>query len=668
MMLTARTWAVTYPDSALQDIHFNQVKIDDPFWSERIRSVQEATIPDLLNLAEEEGKLNNFRIVAGRKKGKIGLYNAPDSDVYKVIQDAAYSLAWRRDSPLEKRLDAIIDDIAAAQQPDGYLNTQYTLPFDDPASPPATNQHVRVFGYGPEWRWKSTMKTWPKGYSQLYCAGHLMEAAVAYDRATGKRKLLEAAIRNANDIASVFTLEKIKSYADHPEVEIGLMKLYEVTGDPRYLDLADEFCRYIGFSRPVDLGRGENAKPLAEQRQAYGHCVRTAYIYAGATDVVRAKGAGDLRTALDALWQDVTGRKMYIDGGTGNGAPAEQHGEDFDLPISPTYSETCAAVAEGQWNHRLNLLSGDARYVDVVELEMWNNALAGISLGGTNYFYANKLNIGTMGRKNEQSGVRRRYLFCCPSKVPGFITGLGRWIYATDGDGLVVNLFVGSEVRCLVAGHEVKLRQESKMPWDGQGNLTVEECGPTPFALKIREPGWIGGSGPTPCGLYSFGPGERPELTLSLNGHRESATPDAHGYVVFKRVWKPGDRIEWRAAMPVRRVYTDERVAANRGRVALMRGPVLYCLEGVDNDFDVLQMELPKSNHLTTAYRPGLLGGVTVLLGEGVMPDGKKVHFTAIPYYAWNNRGIYALATLVIENRAGLTPEKPALKGMNTNG
>jgi len=657
-----------YPNSVLQEVPFHEVKVDDPFWSERIRVIQEVTLPDLLDLAEEQGKIDNFRMVAGRKAGKYRTYNAPDSDVYKLIEDAAYALAWRTNAGLERRIDGIIEDIIAAQQPDGYLNTQFTISLTNSAAPDAGSKFVNTFGFGPEYRWASRADNWPKAYSQLYCAGHLMEAAAAYYRATGKRALLQAATKNADHIRSVFTPERIKDYADHPEVEIGLMRLYDITGDESYARLAEEFSRYVQFSRPPDLGRAENSKPLAEQRCAYGHCVRTAYIYAGATDAVRFSGASDLRSALEALWSNVVSAKVYLHGGTGNGSPAEQHGHDFDLPIGATYSETCAAIAQAQWNHALNLLSGESRHAALVEHELWNNALAGISLDGTNYFYANKLNLGTDGRRNEHSGVRKRYLFCCPSKVPGLVSGVGRWIYAKDGAGLTVNQFIGSSVVTKIAGGTLSLNQESKLPWAGEVNFTIETAPTNELSLRLRVPAWTSGSGPIPAGLYHFGGVPAPKWSLRVNGKAALAAADANGYLVLKRTWLPGDTVAFCADLPVRRVYTDQRVAANRGRVALMRGPLLYCLEGVDNDFDVLNMVLPRETEVSAEWRSNLLGGGTILRGAGSC-RGEKVRFTAVPYFTWENRGVAPVATLLIETPEMIAPDSiPLDKPMNTDG
>ena len=301
-----------------------------------------------------------------------------------------------------------------------------------------------------------------------------MEAGVAYYRGTGKDKLLKVAIKLSDLICTIFTDDKIRRHADHPEVEIGLMKIYEVTGDEKYLNTANKLCRYVSFSRPVDINREENSKPLHEQRKAYGHCVETTYMYTGATDVCRATGKKDLETAINSLWDDVIGTKMYIHGGIGNGTHDEQHGHSYDLPILPTYSECCSNIAQGQWNYRLGLFYGKTEYADLVELEMYNSALSGISLDGKSYFYTNKINIGKENRKSAHSGVRQSYLFCCPSKLPGFITGISRWIYAKDKEALYVNQFIGSSVSTLINGRKVCLRQTSAFPWNGNVSFTWE--------------------------------------------------------------------------------------------------------------------------------------------------------------------------------------------------
>ena len=654
-----------YPHSRLSAVEFNEVKIEDLFWNERIKVMQEVTIPYLLDMAEKQGKIDNFRIVAGKKKGKFAVFNAPDSEIYKLIEAAGYSFSYKKNAGLEQRIDSIIDDIADAQDSTGYLHTQFMMTFDNPAAPDREMKQIKRFGFGIENQWNSVNTKWPFAYNQLYCAGHLMEAGVAYYRGTGKRKLLDVAIKLSDLICKVFTLEKIKRHADHPEVEIGLMKIYEATGDKKYLDVADMLCRYVNFSRPVDINRAENSKPLHEQKEAFGHCVETSYIYTGATDVCRATGKADLTTAINSLWQDVAGCKMYIHGGIGNGTHDEQHGHRYDLPILPTYSECCASIAQGQWNHRLNLLSGKAGYADLVELEMYNSALSGISLDGKAYFYTNKINIGKENRKSPHSGVRQSYLFCCPSKLPGFITGVGRWVYAKDDKTLYVNQFIETTVATQIGKHNVCLKQESSFPWEGAVRFVWKSSGNVD--LKIRVPQWVRGKGHIASSCY-FYKGKQGNIHVAVNGNNVQCTPDADGYLTLSKKWKKGDVVEVEFDMPVNRVYTDEKVKDNVGKVALMKGPVLYCLEGIDNDFDIEKMELSPSNEIESAYDTTILSGTHLLKGEGIVQD-KPIRFKAIPYYLWQNRGISALVMLINERLDMSKKEKDVnLEDMETNG
>lgn len=654
-----------YPHSALTAIEFDEVKIDDAFWNSRIESVQSVTLPLLFRIAEQQGKIDNFRIVAGKKQGKLRLYNAPDSDVYKLLEAAGYSMQYARNQKLEMQCDSIIDDIVAAQDATGYLHTQYMLDFNHPSAPKRDNKNVQTFGFGPENRWKSLKTNWPFAYSQLYCAGHMMEAGVAYFRGTGKRKLLDAAVRFADLICEVFNEEKIKTYADHPEVEIGLMKIYEITGERKYLYTANLMSRYVNFSRPVDINKEENSKPLHQQTCAYGHCVRTAYIYCGATDVIRATGAKDLGGGINKLWESIVSGKMYIHGGTGNGTKAEQHGQKYDLPIAPTYSECCASIAQAQWNHRMNLLSADARYAALVELEMFNSALSGISLNGEKFFYSNKINIDDKNRTGKHSGVRETYLFCCPSKLPAFITGIGRWVYAKDEKGIYVNQFVGSELCTRLKGQEIRFRQISDYAYQGKTKLLLEQD--ADFALHIRLPHWLGKKHIADSPYY-YDSRSLPTFQLKVNGKLFSAATVVNGYLVVDRKWKKGDAVDITFDMPVRRVYTNAKVEANAGRVALMRGPLLYCLEGTDHSFDVLSMILPPATEIRAKYSQDILGGMIVLEGKGLVQE-KSVSFSAIPYFAWQNRGISSMTLLLIEDpeKININKEEDTTE-FNTNG
>ena len=636
--------------SKLIAVPFDEVQVEDDFWSPRIETVQKVTIPDLLNLAESQGKIDNFAIVAGLKEGKLRLHNAPDSDVYKLIEAACYTLAWRRNGQLEQRIDRIIALIAAAQMEDGYVNTQYTLPFTHPASPAPEDGRVRRYGYGPEWLWRSTLKIWPKGYAQLYCAGHLLEAAAAHYRVAGHRNFLDVALKLADHLYRRFPPGKPLTYADHPQVGIGLMKLYEVTGEPRYLQLADHLVNNAIFARPVDFGEGQNQQPLRKQRKAYGHSVRINYIYSAATDLCRYLGDEPLRETLDSLWHSIVDKRIYVHGGVGGPAHAEQVAEDYLLDNSNCYCESCANIAHGQWNHRLNLMYADAKFADLLELEAYNSALSGISLDGLKYFYTNKLNMKKNGRHNQHSGVRKRYLFCCPAKLPGFVAGINRWIYAQDDKSIYVNLFIGSKTQVKLENNTVMVHQQTDYPWKGQTKITLEPKQTGSFDICLRIPGWLRSDGHIPGNLYSFAKTTPLKYQVIVNDRKIDWPALDKGYARIRRAWKKGDCIELHLTMPIRRIYAHSNVEANRSRVALMRGPLIYCLEGVDHDFSVLNMALPKDAEITPLTCINLLNGITILKGKGLADGERKVDFTAVPYFSWQNRGIDELATWLIED------------------
>lgn len=642
--------------AALVPVPFNAVQIEDSFWAPRIETVQTRTIPDLLKMAE--GRIRNFAIIAGQEQGKLMLANSPDSDLYKILEAAAYSLAWRPDPALDRQVDEIVAKIAAAQAEDGYLNTQYMLPLGHPASPGPDHRNVKRYGYGPDQRWKGTIAEWPRGMGQLYCAGHLFEAAAAHYRATGKRNFLEVAIKLADHVYRAFPPGQPIEYADHPQIGIGLVKLYQVTGDDRYLALADHIVHHGNPSRPPDIGNGESHKPPREQRKAYGHCVRTGYVYSAMTDVAAYRDDKPARVALDSLWHSIVDRRMFIHGGVGDGTPAEQHGEDYHLPNERCYCECCANIAQAQWNHRLNALYGDARYADITELEAYNGGLSGISLQGAEYFYTNKLAASGTGRGGPHGGERQRYLFCCPAKLPGFIAGIGRWVYAKNDSGIYVNLYVGGSAAVTLGETTVRIRQQTRYPWDGKVAVTVGLEKPATFDLCLRIPGWASGR-PLPSDLYRFGDAAVSPSTLKVNGQTVAMPALQNGYARIRRQWKSDDTVELDLPMPIRRVYAREEVEADRGRVALMRGPILYCLEEADNPgASVLNLVLPKDADLVARRREDLLGGVTVLLGRGLADGKTPVAVTAVPYYAWQNRGVGEMTVWIIED-ASQCKDKP---------
>jgi len=634
--------------SSLVEIPFNQVKVNDNFWSPRIKIIQDTTIYDLFKIAEEQGKIDNLRILAGRKKdGKIKLFVAPDSDLWKIMEAASYTLAWKRDPRLESKLDELIELYADAQADDGYINQIFMLPDSDHIHRPGWNRPGFRLGYGNDERFRGSFDEWPSGIGQFYSSGHLMVAGAAYYRATGKKNLLDIAVKMADCIYHEFPPGKQFDYADHPGLGLGLIKLFEVTGDEKYLQLSEHIVHNGNHARPVDLGNGENRKPIEDQREAWGHAVCINYLYSGATDLCRYLNEPETRIALDSLWHSIVDRRIYVHGGVGGPGPHEQLADEWNLPPATTYSESCANIATGEWNHRMNLLYGDAKYADIMEIEAYNGALSGISLKGTEYLYTNPLYADLNNRNGYRSGVRTRYLFCCPAKLPGFVAGINRWIYARDKSGIYVNLFIGSTVHAELGGKNVTIVQETDYPWKGEATFTINPDKPGRFNLSVRIPGWVRTKGCFPSDIYHFDDNKETDWKVSVNGKIIDVNSLKNGYVEISRKWKPGDKVELYLPMPVRRIYSHPNIDATKGKVALMRGPVLYCLEGADNDFNVLSTALAQDPGIRHEYKDDLLGGVTILTGNAINSDYQHVRFTAIPYYAWQNRGIHEMTVWI---------------------
>jgi DUF1680 family protein len=599
--LTLTTPAVAAGPGPLTAVPFQEVHINDAFWGPRLRTNRVATVEANLRQCERTGRIRNFAVAAGLERGKHegALYN--DSDVYKMIEGIAYALADRRDPDLERRADHVIDLIAAAQKPDGYLNTFYTL-------------------VEPQNRWKNIQH----GH-ELYCSGHLIEAAVAYQQATGKRKLLDVARRLADHIASVFGPGKRIDTCGHEELELALVKLYRATGQRRYLEQARFFLDTRGHAEGRRLF-GEYAqdhKPIREQTEVTGHAVRAMYLYCGMADVGALTGDDGLLKAIEAIWHDVVERKMYLTGGIGPSASNEGFTVPYDLPNDTAYAETCAAIGMALWNHRMFLLSGDGRYADVLEREAYNGLLSGVSLAGDRFFYSNPL--GSVGSHHR---VPWFDCSCCPTNVVRYLPAMGERAWARRGNGVWAVLYMGNTTTLGLDGGSVRLKEETKYPWDGDVAITVEPQRPFAFDLHLRVPAWC-----------------KQTPALSVNGEAVAGVRPDHGYVSLSRTWKAGDVVRLHLPMSVERIHADPRVKADVGRVALQRGPVVYCLEGGDNPASVRNLALPRDARLEAHFHQDLLGGVVVVTGEALAAtrSGKRVgsraaRFTAVPYYAWDNR------------------------------
>lgn len=631
--------AVTLPAFAepatepIRAIPFTQVHLDDVFWAPRLETNRTVTVPTCFKKCEE-ARIPNFRRAAKLEPGSFRGIPFDDSDVYKVMEGAAYCLATKQDPALAKYMDELIAVIAKAQEPDGYLYTSRTIHGD---KAPERASHVR---------WLNEMGGVNGDDShELYCAGHMYEAAVAYYQATGKRSFLDVAIKNANLIDQVWgpAPEQLKIGAGHQEIELALVKLYQTTGERKYLTLAKFLLDCRGhYQRPGGPTVNEyyaNKVPVTELIEAVGHAVRTGYMLSGMTDIASLLADPAYAKAVDSIWADTVGSKLYIHGGIGAVAGHEGFGAPYDLPNNG-YNETCAAIALCLWNQRLFLLHGDAQYVDVLERTLYNGFLSGVSLSGDHFFYPNPL--------VSRGGYGRSAWFgcaCCPVNVSRFLPSMPGFVYAVRQDRLYVNLYAAGTAEATVAGTQVKLKQETRYPWDGAVRLTVTPDRPASFAVRMRIPGWARQQ-PVPSRLYHYADQEKPLVKLSVNGQTRELFLD-RGYAEIFRRWQPGDTVELVLEMPVRRVAADPRVQADTGRVALERGPLLYCLEGIDHGNKIFQLALPDDVKLAVETRPDLLGGVTVLAGQGLaarrQADGSVVTeaapLTAIPYYAWCNRG-----------------------------
>lgn len=604
----------------LQAVPFTQVQFEDRFWAPRQETNRKVSIPRSFDMLEKAGNMRNFDLAAqGKREG----YTGPvfmDSDAYKALEAASYSLAQHPDAKLAERLDAFIARISAAQMPDGYLNTWYQVNAPDKRFTNLRDNH------------------------EIYCAGHLFEAAVAHFQATGKRTLLDVACKFADHLEARFgdADGKRLGYGGHPEAELALVKLARATGERRYFELARHMVENRGaklFARehgiPPEQYDGvywQDDVPIREHREIKGHAVRAGYLMAGVTDIVAETGDEGLRRMLGRVWRNTTEKRMYITGGIGPSASNEGFTTDYDLPNLTAYQETCASIALMLWNHRLALLYGDARYADLVERSLYNGILAGVSLDGQRYFYVNPLESLGNHHRMEWYGCA-----CCPPNVTRTLAALGGYAYATSKDALWVNLYIAGSVSSEISGTPLTLSVKTDYPWSGKIELTTKVGGKKakgiPCALRLRVPGW--------CEAAAF----------TVNGRKATKLDTDRGYLVLKRTWQTGDKVELDFEMPPVRVEAHPAVKQNLGHVALQRGPLVYCIEQCDQSVRIGDIALP----LESAIRPKkrrALGDMVVLEAEAVVSDPigwerrlyrrvparESVRITAIPYYAWDNR------------------------------
>jgi len=616
-------WAADIQDYPIRPVPFTSVRVDDAFWTPRMETNRMTTVWYDFKKCEETGRIDNFAKAGKLMLGEFRGTPFDDSDVFKVIEGASYTLSLHPDAKLDLYLDDLIVKIAAAQEPDGYLYTARTI---DPK--------CRLDFFGPT-RWSKLA-----GSHELYNQGHLYEAAVAHFQATGKRSLLNVALKSADLICKTFgpAPDQLKEPPGHEEIEIGLVKLFRATGERKYLEQAKFFCDIRGRADTHKL-RGpyqQDHKPIVQQDEAVGHSVRAGYLYSGVADVAALTGDTAYVAAIDRLWMNVVGKKIHLTGGIGASPDGEAFGENYDLPNSTAYLETCAAIANALWNERMFLLHGNARYLDVLERVIYNGFLSGISLTGDRFFYPNPLESDGKRPFNMGSCERAPWFgcSCCPVNDVRFIPEIASFIYATRGDEVFVNLFIGGSAKLEVAGAPLELKMTTGYPKDGKVSLAVTVPEPRKFTLDLRIPGWARNQ-PFPSDLYRYDDDLQPKVKLAVNA-RTTPLNLENGFAKINRTWSSGDLVTLILPTPVRRVVALPAVTADRDRFALERGPLVYCAEGVDNDGKVLDKVLSGNLRFQTDWRPELLGGVVLLRIS--TPETKNA-LTLIPYYAWCHRG-----------------------------
>ena len=652
----------------VQEVPFNLVHVNDAFWAPRIEVNRTVSIPSAFRECEKNGRFDNFALAATRLghahydvKEHKGDFPFDDTDPYKIIEGASYALAVKYDPQLDHYLDSVINIIALAQEDDGYLTTC------------VTNRCERLEGWWGKQRWEKINS------HELYNSGHLIESAVAHYRATGKRTLLDVAIKNADLVCRTFGPDEgqIHRPGGHPIIEMALCKLYRVTGDKRYLEGAtyfvDETGRCTDGHEPSEYS--QDHMPIRQQEEIVGHAVRAGYLYSGVADVAAFNDDSSLREALLRIWNNMASKKLYITGGIGSTSSWEGFGKAYELGNRHAYCETCAAISNVYWNYRMFLATGESKYIDVCERALYNNVLSGVSLSGDRFFYDNPLESGGEHQRRPWFGCA-----CCPGNITRFVASVPGYAYAIKATSqrpqnpqspqnpqrpqnpqnpqrpqrsqrsqspqpaIFVNLFLTNSTTIDLGGKEVNLSQQTDYPWDGTVTIVIDKNRAGTFDLKLRIPGWAKNQ-PVPTDLYRYADSQQTPVSVSLCGNTVAATPDADGYITLTRKWKKGDVVQLRLPMNVRRVVAHENVEADRGRVALERGPVVYCLEAQDQQGrQVFDKSLADDAVLTTQLiNDNDLGRIVTLHGQGLQTDStgatSPALLRAIPYAVWNNRG-----------------------------
>ncbi|HEX2629485.1 MAG TPA: beta-L-arabinofuranosidase domain-containing protein [Chitinophagaceae bacterium] len=641
-VLAANIAVAQNKDYTYRSVPFTDVKLHDNFWLPRIQVNHNVTIPASFERCEKTGRVRNFEMAAAKSGKFCTTYPFDDTDIYKTIEGASFSLSLFPDKKLELYIDTLITKIKAAQEPDGYLYTARTI---DPANP-----HKWA---GPE-RWMKEREL----SHELYNSGHLYEAAAAHYMATGKRNLLDIALQNADLVCSVFGHDKKHVAPGHEVIEMGLVKLYRITGKKEYLETAKYFIEERGHYTGYDSKNKDPWKngaywqdhiPVVDQKEAIGHAVRAGYLYAAVADVAALTGDEKLLRAIDTIWTNMVSRKLYVQGGAGAVGSGERYGDDYELPNSTAYNETCAAIANVYWNQRMFQLHGEAKYIDVLEKILYNGLISGVGLDGKSFFYTNAMQV-RHNQSHRDMEISRSGWFecsCCPTNMTRLLPSMPGYMYAQKDDKVYANLYASSDASLSINGKQVTIVQQNNYPWEGELSFTITpKSSSLPFSLLIRIPGWAQNVA-IPSSLYAFQTSTAKPVSITINGAPVAYTME-NGYAVLNRTWKKSDKVQVSLPMDVRAVTADTKLKDDIGRIALQRGPLMYCAEWKDNNGRVSNLVLPAGTTFTTAYDAALLNGVTVLRTQAtaIITDSVanrittiQQPFTAIPYYAWANRG-----------------------------
>jgi len=635
--------SVGYP---ISPVPFTSVKVTDAFWGQRLKASREVTIPLAFSKCEETGRYKNFtNAVHPSDTIKVTGFSFDDTDVYKTIEGASYSMQTFPNKKLDKYIDSVLTIVAAAQEPDGYLYTARTM---NPKHP-----H----------KWAGT-KRWEKEEDlshELYNLGHMVEGAIAHFQATGKttflniaKKYADCAIREVGPNSG-----QVVVVPGHQIAEMAMSKLYVATGEKKYLDFAKFLLDKRGKTNFVKE-YSQSHKPVLEQDEAVGHAVRAAYMYTGMADVAALTGDKGYIDAIDRIWENIVNKKLYITGGIGATGHGEAFGANYELPNMSAYCETCAAIGNVYLNYRLFLLHGESKYYDVLERTLYNGLISGVSLDGGGFFYPNPLE--SMGQHQRQPWFG---CACCPSNIARFIPSVPGYVYATHNSDVYINLFMANTSEIKVNGKQVVFKQSTTYPWNGDVNLEVIPKAKQDFNLKIRIPGWVQGA-VVPGNLYSYADKKALRYAVKVNGQFVESTLNK-GYFTINRTWVKGDKVEIHFDMEPRTVKAHQAVEADRGRVAVERGPVVYCAEWPDNDFSVLSVILNKKPEFTVDNKPDLLYGINMIHTDAQILSydtrgrlvAKDVKLNMIPYYAWAHRGNGEMAVWLSNDLSSTRPVMP---------